>query len=84
MLREPAWCERGGAKRRRASCADRYGASEAVRSAAERAAAGPGGAAPGKFSGFLRSRMPGEAIWYLCSLTQIQFQTHKNNRSGKE
>ena len=33
-----------------------------------------GGAAPGKFSEFLDAQRPGEAIWYLCSLIQIQLK----------
>ena len=43
---------------------------------------GSGGAAPGKFSEFLGTRRPGEAIWYLCSLIQIQLLNHKNYESG--
>ena len=45
---------------------------------------GSGGAAPGKFSEFLGARRPGDAIWYLCSLIQIQLLNHKIYGFGKD
>ena len=58
-------------------CVAEYGASEAAQPPSE-LRWGSGGAAPGKFSGFLGARRPGEAIWYVCSLIQIQYLNHKN------
>ena len=55
----------------------RYLASEAAKPPSE-LRRGSGGAAPGKFSEFLDAQRPGEAIWYLCSLIQIQLLNHKN------